>query len=329
MTHDDDARPSVAAVFEDLMRLRKGRGLAAPGLARKIGPALAAALGADVTMAESELRSVVQGGIVEATQALPEDLREAVLVSLAVEGWTVQPLLTDRIGWVATTMDRDARTARRRLDGATLQLADALIARRLAAGGGNPFAPAGWYVESLASTLRVDLPSARLTEDRVIVADADGLDTVTATLSVPPRDRVGAPELSVSAEAGCEIRSARRVSESHWLYELALPHRLRAGERHRYAISFSVPDRELIRPYYALIALRRTRRFSAELRFAAPASVALAWRLDGVPQSVLDDATPTRSLLALDEAGIVRVRFEQVVQGLCYGVQWRWADRPR
>lgn len=325
MTDGDDARPCVDEVFQDLMRLRKGRGLAAPGLAQKIGPALATGLDIDLTTAEAELRRQVQGGIVEAAQVLAADLRWAVLVSLAVAGWSAQPLLKDRIGWVAGTMDRDARTARRRLDAATLQVADDIVARRLADTGGNPFAPAGWYVESLASTLRLDLASARLTEDRVIVADADGLDTVTATLSVPPRDPLGAPELAVSAEAGCEIRSARRVSESHWLYELALPRRLRAGERHRYVISFSVPDRESIRPHYALIALRRTRRFSAELRFANPASVALAWRLDGVPQSVLDDATPTRPLLRLDDAGVVRVRFEQVVQGLCYGVQWRWA----
>jgi hypothetical protein len=326
MTDDDHvAHAGAGEVCDDLMRLRKGRGLAGPGLARKIGPALATVLGVDVTTPEAELRRQVQGGIVEAAQALTEDLREAVLVSLGVGGWSVEPLLTDRIRRVATAMDRDARTARRRLDAATLQLADSLVARGLADSAGNAFAPAGWYVESLASTLRFALPAARLTEDRVIVADTDGLDTVTATLSVPPRDTLSAPELAVTTEAGCEIRSALRVSESHWLYELALPHPLRAGERHRYVISFSVPDGASIRPHYALIPLRRTRRFSAELRFADPRAVSLAWRLDGVPQSVLDDATPARTLLRLDEAGIVRVRFEHIVQGLCYGVQWRWA----
>lgn len=318
--------PDVDAVTRDLMTLRKGRGLQTPGLAPRLGPALLAALDlrTDVTdIADTELRRRAQAGIVEAAQALPGDLREAVLVALAVDGWTNVPLLTDRLDAVAVAMDRDARTARRRVDAATRQLADALVTSRVDVE--NPFAPPGWYVESLASTLRVGPAGARLTEDRVVVADTDGLDTVTATLSLPAPVSGRMPELDITAEAGCRIRGAHHVSQSHWRYELALPHPLRAGEAHRYVVSFSVPDRDLMRPYYTLIPLRRTRRFSAEIRFADPAAVELAWRLDGVPPAVLEDAAPTTRILVPDDAGVIRVRFEPVVQGLCYGVQWRWA----
>lgn len=317
--------PDVEAVHEDLMRLRKGRGLQSPDLARRVGPALVAALGLDLTLPGSELQRQVQSGVVEAAQRLTGDLREAVLVALAVEGWTTDALLTDRIDAVAARMDRDARTARRRLDAATRRLADAIVGRRAVEAVANPYAPSGWYVESLASTYRLDVPTARLTEDRVIVAETDGLDTVTATLTVPPRVAGEVPTLDVVAEAGCRIRGAYHVSDSHWRYELALPHALRAGERHRYVVSFTVPDRDRLRPFYTLIPLRRTRHFSAELRFAGPEAVAQIWRLDGVPQAVLDDGRPTNRLLQLDEAGVVRVRFEQCLQGLCYGVQWRWA----
>lgn len=317
------AGPDVDAVTRDLMTLRKGRGLQTPGLAPRLGPALLSALDLRTDLAETELRRRAQAGIVEAAQALPGDLREAVLVALAVDGWTNVPLLTDRLDAVAVAMDRDARTARRRVDAATRQLADALVTSRVDVE--NPFAPPGWYVESLASTLRVGPAGARLTEDRVVVADTDGLDTVTATLSLPAPVSGRMPELDITAEAGCRIRGAHHVSQSHWRYELALPHPLRAGEAHRYVVSFSVPDRDLMRPYYTLIPLRRTRRFSAEIRFADPAAVELAWRLDGVPPAVLEDAAPTTRILTPDDAGVIRVRFEPVVQGLCYGVQWRWA----
>ena len=315
--------PDVEAVHRDLMTLRKGRGLKTPGLASRLGPALLAALDLTTDLPETELRRRVQAGVVEAAQTLQGDLREAVLVALAVDGWTNVPLLTDRLDAVAEAMDRDSRTARRRVDAATRQLADALVTRRVDAE--NPFAPPGWYVESLASTLRIGPGGARLTEDRVVVADTDGLDTVTATLSLPAPQAGRLPELDIRAEAGCRIRGAHHVSLSHWRYELALPRPLRAGEAHRYVVTFSVPERDLMRPYYTLIPLRRTRRFSAEIRFADPADVALAWRLDGVPPAVLDDAAPTTRILTPDDAGVVRVRFEPVVQGLCYGVQWRWA----
>jgi hypothetical protein len=322
---EDGARETaVDAVTDDLLRLRKGRGLRTPDLASRVGPALAAAVGLDLTGPRAGLRHDLQAGIVEAARQMPADLREAVLVGLAVEGWSDEPFLTDRISAVARAMDRDARTARRRLDTATRMLADAVLARRRPAGG-NAYAPPGWYVESLAATLRLDLPSARLTEDRVVVAETDGLDTLFATLSLPPLDPHAAPDLAVVAEAGCLIRGATRVSESYWRYELALPRPLRAGEAHRYVLGFSVPDRAAMRPYYTLIPLRRTRRFSAEIRFAGPDAVALAWRLDGVPQVVLEDGEPTADLLRLDEAGVVRVRFEHLEQGLCYGARWRWA----
>ncbi|WP_088317368.1 hypothetical protein [Kineosporia sp. R_H_3] len=317
------AQVDVDTLTRDLMALRKGRALQSPGLVSRLGPALVAALDLDLALPETELRRLAQSGIVEAAQALAGDLREAVLVSLAVDGWTNVPLLTDRIDAIATAMDRDARTARRRLDAATRQLADALVSRQ-SGEPGNPFAPTGWYVESLAATMRLDSASARLTEDRVIVADADGLDTVTATLSVQALEPGTLPELGIVAEAGCRIRGAHRVSESHWRYELALPRPLRAGERHRYVVSFTA-DRDRMRPHYVLIPLRRTRRFSAEIRFADADAVALAWRLDGVPPAVLEDAHPTTRTLTPDDTGVIRVRFEQVVQGLCYGVQWRWA----
>jgi hypothetical protein len=259
---------------------------------------------------------------------LAPDLRGAVLVGLAVSGWSDAPLLTDRIDEIARSMDRDARTARRRLDAATRQLAGAIRARRRIEETSNPYAPSGWYVESLASTLHLDLPTARLTEDRVIVAEVDGLDELTASLSMPPRAGFPTASLDVVAQAGCAVAGARRMSESHWRYSLALPRPLRAGERHRYVITFSVPDRETIEPYYVLVPLRRTRRFVAELRFGSPDDVELVWRLDGVPPSVLSDALPTQPGLTLDERGTVAVAFDEVLQGLCYGVQWRWASGP-
>lgn len=289
-----------------------------------MGPALVEVLELDLEQPTVEVRRQAQVALIEAAQAMKGDMRFVALSTLGVDGWFHGPLVQDRIGEIARRFGRDSRTIRRWIDAAFTQLADSLIARRAIPREENPHAPAGWYVQSLHSTMRLDIEQPTLTEDRVIVAEIAGLKKIRTTLSVPRVDGERPAELNVVADAGCELIGTRRVSDSHWRSELELPRHLRAGEQHRYVLTSAVGGREQMQPFYILSPHRRIRSFSIEIYFGNPPVAGLVWRLDGVPYSVVRDGQPNDELCDIQPDGKVEVSFENLVQGLSYGLAWRW-----
>jgi hypothetical protein len=316
----------VKDVVAGLKRLSRGRGLQAPDLAAEFGAVLVEVLELDLEQPAVEVRRQAQNALIEAAQAMKSDMRFVALSTLGVDGWFHGPQLQDRIGEIARRLDRDARTIRRRIDGAFTQMADALIARRAIPREVNPNAPLGWHVDSLHSTLRLDAERPSLTEERVVVAEEAGLKIISTSLSVPRPDGQEPAELNLTADHGCDILGTRRVSDSHWRYQLELPWPLRAGERHRYVVTFSVASREQVQPFYVLTPYRRVRTFSLETLFGMPPAADLVWRLDGVPSSILRDGQPTDDVVGIQPGGRAEASFENLVQGLSYGLAWRWRD---
>ncbi|NBH10959.1 hypothetical protein, partial [Amycolatopsis sp. SID8362] len=227
--------------------------------------------------------------------------------------------LDRRISWLASVLDRDPRTARRRIDLAFRRL-DELLGAPARERDLHPLA--GWYVESMKVVLRLDRDPPDVQEERRIVAEVDELDELVLSFSapaVPGLDPV--PAIAADVLFGGEIVEARQVSASHAQFVMRLPSPLRLGQRHEYGIRFA-PQRSALRPYYVITPLRRCEKFSVRVRFDREIPPSRVWRLNGVPGRVIDDGTDSGDSLTVNSLGEVGLEFHDLHQGLSYGLQW-------
>jgi hypothetical protein len=308
----------------ELNELRRGRGLDAADLHPRIGPCLRAACEIDDTDQPSAAREKLVLRLTELCGRLPADLRLAALAALGLHEEAAGEFLDRRISWLASVLDRDPRTARRRIDLAFRRL-DELLGARPRNHDLHPLA--GWYVESMKAMLRLDRDPPDLQEERRIVAEVDELDELVLPFSVPAEpgsDPV--PDITADALFGGEIVEARQVSASHAQFVLRLPSPLRLGQRHEYGIRFA-PRRTTLRPYYVLTPLRRCEEFSVRVRFDRADLPRRVWRLNGVPGRVIDDGVDSGDVLTVNRVGEVGLEFHELHQGLSYGLQWSFGSR--
>ncbi|MEU5261685.1 hypothetical protein [Amycolatopsis sp. NPDC021455] len=308
----------------ELNELRRGRGLDAADLHQRIGPCLRQACGIEDIDQPTAARQKLVLRLTELCGRLPADLRLAALAALGLHEEAAGEFLDRRISWLASVLDRDPRTARRRIDLAFRRLDELLGAP---APGRDKHPLAGWYVESMKAMLRLDREPPDLQEERRIVAEVDELDELVLSFSVPAEpgsDPV--PDITADVLFGGEIVEARQVSASHAQFVMRLPSPLRLGQRHEYGIRFA-PRRTTLRPYYVMTPLRRCEEFSVRVRFDRADPPSRVWRLNGVPGRVIDDGVDSGDALTVNRVGEVGLEFHDLHQGLSYGLQWSF-DSP-
>lgn len=107
---------ATADLVAELRLLRKGRGVHASRAEQRIGPALRAACGiADSTQCP-EVATRVSDWLRDRIALLPPDLRICALAAFALHESVRLQFYRERVAWVARHLDRDFRTARRRID---------------------------------------------------------------------------------------------------------------------------------------------------------------------------------------------------------------------
>ncbi|MCK9931993.1 hypothetical protein MXD62_33480 [Frankia sp. Mgl5] len=243
----------------ELRELRRGRGLLADDVHARIGPRLRFACGIVDTDPPAAARRKLALSITDRCGRLPADLRLAVLAALALHEATDQQFLHERMAWLAAQFDRDPRTARRRMDEGFRMLAEQIdTADDARLEIYNEFAPDGWYVESLRSTLRLDLELPKLVEERRIVATVDELDEIVASLSAlrgmePPAE---ADEIRADMVYGGEIIETHRPGRAYARFVVRLPRPLKLGERHEYGVEFIAYPRTRVPAYPPAAVLR-------------------------------------------------------------------------
>ncbi|WP_410619617.1 hypothetical protein [Amycolatopsis sp. cmx-8-4] len=308
----------------ELNELRRGRGLDATDLHQRIGPCLREACRIAEADSPAAARHKLVLRLTELCGRLPADLRLAALAALGLHEEAAGEFLDRRISWLAGMLDRDPRTARRRIDLAFRRL-DELLGEP--SQGRDPHPLAGWYVESMKVMLRFDRDFPDLQEERRIVAEVDELDELVLSFSVPAVPGTDpAPDITADVLFGGEIVEARQVSASHAQFVMRLPSPLRLGQRHEYGIRFT-PQRTSLRPYYALTPLRRCEEFSVRVRFDRADPPSRVWRLNGVPGRVVDDGVDSGDALTVNRVGEVGLEFHELHQGLSYGLQWSFDPR--
>jgi hypothetical protein len=301
----------------------------ADDIGSRLGPQLRSLLGIESTDDPGVMRRKVAARLTVLADRLPEDLGHAVRAALALGDVTTDRFLKDRVGQLAAKIQRDPRTAKRRVDEGLRRLAEMLVdSAEPAPDRGNPFAPEGWYIRTLHSVLLLDRDPPRLIERRRIVATRSGLDRVLISLSAPSPDDHGTgaePPVRLDVLQG-GVLADEDYAGSHYRATLRLPGPLAMGEEHEFTVAFRARPRREMRPYYALTPFRPCESFQLTVRFDAADLPASVWRLDGLPPRMVTDFDPGLRLLDINAIGEISVAFSDLRPGLAYGVRWSTGD---
>ena len=316
------ASSEIDELRAELDKLHQGRGLRRRDILDHVGPRLRSILELDGEPDSDEARRRLRAEIHDAARSLEQEFRYVFVMASALS--SDAPTLSERMEVVASKLNRDARTIRRRLRDADVQTAETLL-RRADQKHKDP-APfqEGWYLTDFETSLHLDRDRPEFVGIRTIVVTADKLRHVEERMSIPrpPHDEY---TIEVAPALGCSVLEVERESVSAWRVRLELDKALEVGQRHVFGTRVTVPSRDYIRPYSVLVPFRQCRTFSTEVHFGTPPAADLAWRIAGVAPVILDDAVPTVDVYDLGADSVARASFSNVYTGLAYGIQWDWA----
>ena len=288
-------------LVRELKSLRKGQGVHAGRIERRVGPAMRAACEIDGSDGPVTVRRKLTARLSELIQQLPADLRLACLVAFGIDSDARQPLYQQRVLWVAVRMDRDERTVRRRVDDAINQLAE------LAATSGDR--TGGWRTAELTVAVALDQDRPEVLEQRRIIAEQDGLRELELVAPIP------------LAEPDVQVLYGGTLVLTDGGFTLALPAPVSKEERHDVAVRFRLPTRQAMRPYLLCVPRRPCERFDLRVRFDQDREPPTVFALRGAPR---EDPLHDGHQHPVDRAGEIHVRFHQLTPGLAYGARWEW-----
>jgi hypothetical protein len=314
----DDLPERVAA---ELRSLRKGRGLQAGDLDSRVGPLMREL--ADSGDAAARRQALVTEINRCCTQLL-SDYRMAIEASLALSAETMQePFFRDRVSWLAGQLDRDYRTALRRIDKAEQRLAEVIATELRRRRGRTAVAPDGWYVEELRTLLRLDTEMVESREDRRIVSTRADLKEVMAWLDVPRDPDQPGPDLTAEILYGGRLVRKEQPSRNRFHLMVQLPKPLQPAEELEYGLVLRMPRHMLRYPHYLLTPECQCNKFDLRIRFDVGRLPAWVRRVDGETVRTFENAQPAGDLLGPDAAGEVRQEFRNLTMYLGYGIQWQ------
>jgi len=321
---------SAADLVAELKLLRRGRGIPAPQLAERAGPALRAVCRIDEDDENAEIRRKIGDCLTEWAASLPADLRVAVLAAFALHEEARNPFYQDRVHWLASKLERDDRTARRRIDEGIEQLAEVAIASTSEAEAGEASYPSkSWHTEDLRVTLALDQPVPEVFEFRRIVADADDiveLDlALTLTDSAYRGESIGDEELRVDIFHGGRLTGRVMESSDRIGLALRLPEPLHKRSRHELGLRYRG---EFKQPHFVCVPRHPVDLFDLHVRFPLPMPVEVV-QLDRVFQDDASDEATRGVSLTPDASGEIHVQFRRLAPGFAYGVRWKYPDPAR
>ena len=297
----------------------------ASDLLDRTGPTLRALSGIDDSPSENEARLKLVAYLSDLADELPGDLCLAFRVGLALHEDVQYRFLEERMRWLATKLDRDVRTARRRVDEA---IRSAETMRAISAPSGDNYALDGWYLERFRTLLRLDGAQPTAIEERKVVARHDCLSEIIVSTSIPCP--AGADPQRHQADLailyGGSATRLERPSNTYFRYFVRLPQPLKRGQSHEIGVAVTLPADQPINPRYALQPLRRCDEFDLRIRFGAGKRLTGVWNLAGVPRGMADDFAAASARVPLDEAGEIHLNYQHLLVGLVYGARWEMAS---
>ncbi|MBP2321772.1 hypothetical protein JOF56_002157 [Kibdelosporangium banguiense] len=310
------------ALLNELKTLRRGRGLQHPNVSTMIGPNLRELSKIDENDSNGVAREKIIKKLHEMIKRLPSHNQLSAEAALGLTNRFDQELYSDRISTLAVSLDRDVRTARRRVDDAFARLAE------VATQSGNrpAYRSTSWQIDHFSAILRLDTPTPMCLEERKILALEDDVQNLVISISIPPRDNSDTDTRGANFEVmfGAILVEVVKATPSRFTYTLQLPRSLAAGETHDYGLITRLPEHQPMRPHYMYFPERPCADFDVRIRFAQDALPEQCWsRSDAFPRDA-DDAPPTTTVLRPDLVGEVQAHFSDLMPGLGYGVQWKF-----
>lgn len=126
-TQRQEAEPATAEVLTELKRLRKGFGVDDPAALDRVGPALRRVAGITPDDGAVAQRVKLRDCLLELTVMLPPEMALVGRQALALDGCGAGRF-GRRLRNIAADLDRDPRTARRRVDVVLERLAEEAVA---------------------------------------------------------------------------------------------------------------------------------------------------------------------------------------------------------
>jgi hypothetical protein len=318
----------VAELVEEMKTLRRGRGILESRIEDRVGWALRAVCGIADGSSSTDIRRLVGHRLTELADQLPDDLRNAVLAAFALLPDTRQRFYQERVRWVAGQLERDERTAQRRINEGFVHLAELAVAN-IDAIDDAPTGDQGpsWYTEKLRVSVVLDQPNPEAFEWRRIVSNRDGLTDVDLwfTLTAPPAVGVGPADparLAISMLYGGTLVTKEMAATRRFSFSVQLPEPLDKGRQCEIALRFQVPDGQVMRPHYVCLPRERCALFDLRVRFDREHPPLKVWQLVKTFQSDVDDAGGQGEIVSVDAAGELHLRFEDLSPGFAYGARW-------
>jgi hypothetical protein len=298
----------LADLVRELKALRKGRGLLASHIGERIGLALRAICDVRDDDGPAVIRQKVAHRLEVLAGDLPADLRLAVLAAFAISPDARLPFYQDRVRWTARRLDRNPRTARRRIDAGIDHIAQLATVRHVP----RPARGTGHVAESSA-------PSAtgwRTTELRVIAAfDRAHPEVVELYRILAEQDDLASVDVPVPAGAAI-LYGATRIRRGR----IELPRALARGAEHEFAIQYRLPEGGA--PHLVRAPDHPCDVLDLRLRFDRTRPPWRTWLLRAALDRDLDQDPDPDEICSADEAGDLHVVFRGLVPGLAYGARW-------
>ncbi|TCO62672.1 hypothetical protein [Actinocrispum wychmicini] len=318
-------RVRVEQLVDELKGLRKGRGILASAITDRIGPALRAVTGTAAEDRPPDVRRKVGGSLLRWAEDLPHDLRLAVLIAFALAEDGRLPYYKDRVRLVAARLNRDERTARRRIDEGIGRLAEVAAAAPTEAAAPNVETGAGWHTEELRTSLALDQPTPEVFETRRIMAERDNLDHVDLAFTLtsdPSNGTIRTDDLEIDIFHGGRLARVTMESGDRYGFRLILPQPLHRDESHQIGMRFRMRRDRPMAPHYVCVPRHRCVEFDLRVRFDLDRLPAQVWRLAHAFQRDIEDPLAVHEPLQLDGAGEIHTRFHELTPGLAYGIRW-------
>lgn len=309
---------SVAELVAELKSLRKGRGIESADVDSRVGPPLRRLVGLGDDDGPARVRRQLRDWLTAHAKGLPEDLRAAASQAFGLDGDA--RLYQERVRSVALLIERDDRTARRRIDDALLRIAQ----RALDPDARRPAPDPPWRTAELSAVVVLDLPVPEVIETRRIVAQRDGLAEVELSVTLEPPDPGRGPLADVGLDVlyGGVLTDRARRSTHRIGFALRLPEPLRRDEEHEYSFRIRLSPERGIAPYYVCTPRFPCASFRLHVRFGPGRVPGAIWRLRDTLPIELADPESSRERVTANGAGEVHLAFTDLKPNLSYGVTW-------